>query len=71
MVLKSSLSCLIAVCGGFQTIQKLRISGTPINFGLRLSFIGWTFLITVTGRERLIRSHSSERFCFELSGNSN
>ena len=26
---------------------------------------------TCTGRERLIRSHSSARFCFELSGNSN
>ena len=24
-----------------------------------------------TGRERLIRSHSSARFCFEFSGNSN
>ena len=24
-----------------------------------------------TGRERLIRSHSSATFCFELSGNSN
>ena len=24
-----------------------------------------------TGRERLIRSHSLARFCFELSGNSN
>ena len=24
-----------------------------------------------TGWERLIRSHSSARFCFELSGNSN
>ena len=24
-----------------------------------------------TGQERLIRSHSSTRFCFELSGNSN
>ena len=24
-----------------------------------------------TGREWLIRSHSSARFCFELSGNSN
>ena len=24
-----------------------------------------------TGRERLIRSHPSARFCFELSGNSN
>ena len=27
--------------------------------------------ITNTGRERLIRSHSSARFCFKLSGNSN
>ena len=26
---------------------------------------------TITGRERLIRSHSSARFCFELSGNLN
>ena len=26
---------------------------------------------TSTGRERLIRSHSSARFCFELSGNLN
>ena len=27
--------------------------------------------ITITGRARLIQSHSSARFCFELSGNSN
>ena len=27
--------------------------------------------IANTGRERLIRSHSSAMFCFELSGNSN
>ena len=27
--------------------------------------------IHITGREQLIRSHSSARFCFELSGNSN
>ena len=27
--------------------------------------------IIITGRERLIRSHSSARFSFELSGNSN
>ena len=26
---------------------------------------------SVTGWEQLIRSHSSARFCFELSGNSN
>ena len=26
---------------------------------------------SITGRARLIRSHSSARFCFELSGNSN
>ena len=29
------------------------------------------FDLITTGRERLIRSHSSARFCFELSGNSN
>ena len=42
-------------------------------------FKGNTYLIIscrfsgymATGRERLIRSHSSARFCFELSGNSN
>ena len=28
-------------------------------------------VLVITGRERLIRSHSSARFCFELSGNSN
>ena len=28
-----------------------------------------TFVNHVTGRERLIRSRSSARFCFELSGN--
>ena len=28
-------------------------------------------MFITTGRERLIRSHSSARFCFELSGNSN
>ena len=36
----------------------------------------WTIRIKgtnkcTTGRERLIPSHSSARFCFELSGNSN
>ena len=30
-----------------------------------------SFHCRCTGRERLIRSHSSARFCFELSGNSN
>ena len=29
------------------------------------------FLDQYTGQERLIRSHSLARFCFELSGNSN
>ena len=29
------------------------------------------FVNRFTGRARLIRSHSSARFCFELSGNSN
>ena len=29
------------------------------------------FIFALTGRARLIRSHSSARFYFELSGNSN
>ena len=32
---------------------------------------GCPFKCWNTGRERLIRSHSSARFSFELSGNSN
>ena len=32
---------------------------------------GNRYALTVTGRERLIRSHSLARFCFKLSGNSN
>ena len=36
-------------------------------------FLFWDYLHhePITGRERLIRSHSSARFSFELSGNSN
>ena len=30
-----------------------------------------TVITTTTGRARLIRSHSSAKFCFKLSGNSN
>ena len=37
----------------------------------RAWFINITQKYFFTGRERLIRSHSSARFCFELSGNSN
>ena len=33
--------------------------------------IGAIHVFVNTGRERLIRSHSSARFSFELSGNSN
>ena len=37
-----------------------------------LSFTSAVIPMTITtGRERLIRSHSSARFCIELSGNSN
>ena len=46
-----------------------------INYGhqiLRsLNIIFLEHYHATTGRERLIRSHSSARFCFELSGNSN
>ena len=38
----------------------------------RPSYVLLAFVvISRTGREWLIRSHSSARFCFELSGNSN
>ena len=33
--------------------------------------VHYFFHQVITGRARLIRSHSSARFCFELSGNSN
>ena len=42
---------------------------TPNNMFRCLS--DQTALLSVTGRERLIRRHSSARFCFELSENSN
>ena len=34
-------------------------------------FLSYRWGFRTTGRERLIRSHSSAGFCFELSGNSN
>ena len=37
----------------------------------RTSYRIYFYKFLHTGRERLIRSHSSARFCFELSGNSN
>ena len=42
-----------------------RLINVPVQLGACL----WNN--DTTGRERLIRSHSSARFCFELSGNSN
>ena len=47
----------------FSSMLQQQVIGIP-NWHLHL-------FICVTGRERLIRSHSSARFCFELSGNSN
>ena len=48
------------------------ISVTFTTFPAILSFfIIWGFIQGTTGWARLIRSHSSARFCFELSGNSN
>ena len=51
-----------------------RVGGSQSPSGRTLSFMPTTFKWTQifnTGRERLIRSHSSARFCFELSGNLN
>ena len=42
----------------------------PNEFEYKFRFVKGDW-INITGRERLIRSHSSARFCFELSGNSN
>ena len=45
-----------------------------MKYQIKNNFFSFFFSLSVsaiTGRERLIRSHSSARFCFELSGNSN
>ena len=48
-------------------------AGSVSQSGIRCCVWHWPGLMgsVNTGRERLIRSHSSARFCFELSGNSN
>ena len=51
-------------------LPGLPVTNTCENITLpQTSFAGGNY--DITGRERLIRSHSSARFCFELSGNSN
>ena len=42
----------------------------PTQWGMEHT-VGMQYAVGVTGRKRLIRNHSSARFCFELSGNSN
>ena len=44
---------------------------TPPDRKYTVLHSSWVPYKANTGRERLIRSHSSARFCFELSGNSN
>ena len=51
--------------GVIPRFSPLSIESTTVNRHQRYHDIN------TTGRERLIRSHSSARFCFELSGNSN
>ena len=81
------LAFLLAVCGYIKSSIVLYSNVFITEVGLKsssCSHLGviktiWlpkllfkrTFVNHVTGRERLIRSHSSARFCFELSGNSN
>ena len=43
----------------------------PLHTTMEQKLFYEIFVYTNTGRERLIRSHSSARFSFELSGNSN
>ena len=49
----------------FYILKKLSQTRKPYGF------MQSSLKVCVTGRERLIRSHSSARFSFELSGNSN
>ena len=56
---------------GSLVIHIIRIYAEPCNVTNTLGAKLITAKKAYTGRERLIRSHSSERFCFELSGNSN
>ena len=54
-------------------IFPLRICGSSLSGLLRTvaAYLPLTTQWLSTGREWLIRSHSSARFCFDLSGNSN
>ena len=47
------------------TVHNQKVVSVTTEFNLRISHYGGT------GWVRLIRSHSSARFCFELSGNLN
>ena len=50
----------------------LKVHNVQLKIALSISGKDSEFSVqSVTGRERLIRSHSSARFSFELSGNSN
>ena len=64
--------CKTCHCSKINPVEKLQslvvyFSNTEISQMIFLQFLS----ISHTGRERLIRSHSSARFCFELSENSN
>ena len=73
-------------CQNFKTIyRQIRTECSSCKVIVAIGYFPWTALrhtrkcgrheelhiFRYTGRERLIRSHSSARFCFELSGNSN
>ena len=63
-VLKTLLECIAVNIILLNT--KVLIISYHIKVQKKMK-IGYFF---ITGRARLIRSHSSARFCFELSGNS-
>ena len=60
------LICMFTDAFSIIMVTRVVIAVTSIH-SVTNSFL---FIVT-TGRKRLIRSHSSARFCFELSGNSN
>ena len=74
----SALSGQTLLCSGIVFTLESEVpgsnlgAGTDSALGTTISFSSEPFSeFCYTGRARLIRSHSSARFCFELSGNSN
>ena len=68
---KTNPDCRILHQGGSESEKDSYPKIGTANFKFIMDFETAISLLYGTGWERLIRSHSSARFCFELSGNSN